>query len=81
MRNEYHDARLLLIELFRLPNDGPVIGVDEFTEDQREFMKATCAATVLLYNICYTAGFDASEAKRGLKALELEKLIDGICEP
>jgi hypothetical protein len=79
-RNEYHDARRMLVELFRQPDDGPIIGIDEFSNDQREFMKTTCASTVMLYTICYIAGFDADEAKRGLKALELEKLIDEICE-
>ena len=79
---EYHDARRMLVELLRQAGDGPVMGVTELSVTEREFMMATCAATVLLYTICYTAAFDADEAKRGLKALqlEMEKHVDEICD-
>jgi hypothetical protein len=77
---EYHDARRMMIELFRLPDDGPVVGVDNLIDHEREFMKATCATTVLLYTLCHMAGLDAEEAKQGLKCLELEKHINEICD-
>jgi hypothetical protein len=68
----------MLVELFRQHDDGPI--VIDLNEREREFMKATSAATVLLYIICHAAQFDPERAKRGLAAMELNSKIDDICE-
>jgi hypothetical protein len=78
-RTEYHDARRIMIELYREDGDDPV-NIAVYSEREREFMKATCASTVLLHTVCRIAGFNAAEAKRGLKAMELEQMIERICE-
>lgn len=77
--NEYHDARRMLIALLSQPNDGPV-DISGLSEAEARFLEATCAVTVLLYNICHTAGFDADEAMKGVAALEIARHVEEICE-
>ena len=80
-RNEYHDARRMLVHLMRLPGDGKV-STDTVSSTDMEFLKATCAITVLMYQICYMAGFDAKRAVEGFEALtvDVKKKIYDICD-
>ena len=77
--SEYHDARRTLIALLSQPGDGPV-DISGLSETETRFLATTCAATVLLYNVCYTVGFDADEAMRGVAALEMARHVEEICE-
>jgi hypothetical protein len=76
---EYHNARRMLIALLSQPDDGPV-DISGLSEVDARFLGASCAATVLLYNICYTADFDANEAMKGVAALEMARHVEEICE-
>jgi hypothetical protein len=78
-RTEYHDSRRMLIQLLTEPDDGPVSIGDDLSDRDLEFLKAASAANVLLYLICYTAGFDEAEAMRGIEALEIERHVKEIC--
>jgi hypothetical protein len=72
----------MLIHLLSQPDDGPVsIGPDVKPAD-REFLKATCAATVLLYQISFMSAFDAKRAAEGFEAITRDAVrnIYGICD-
>jgi len=79
--NEYHDTRRMLVRLLKQPGDGPVSIVD-LSDRDKEFLKATCTVTVLLYQICHMAGFSAADAVEGFAALttNIDKTIYSICD-
>jgi len=79
MRTGYNDARRMLIELLKRPDDGPV-DVSDLSDDEKGFLVATCAATVLLHQICFTASYDEKEAKAGIASLCIDTHINEICE-
>jgi hypothetical protein len=80
-RTEYHDARRMLIKLLQQPDDGPV-DISGLDEGERDFLKATCTLTVLLYQICFMAKFEAELALQGYAALTVAVLptIYAICD-
>lgn len=81
LSTEYHDARRMLRHLLKMPGDGKVEATG-YTEAETEFMKATCAHVVMLYQICFMAGFDAANAMKGVEALTVEtkKMVYEICD-
>jgi hypothetical protein len=70
----------MLIKLLQRDGDGPV-DIPNFTESERNFMRTTCAHTVVLYTICFMADFDEARAKEGFASLAVntDKMIEEIC--
>ena len=80
-RTEYNDARRMLVRLLHQDDDGPIVGVEDFKDSEREFMKITCAHVVIMYHLCYMSGFEETEAKKGWDALVVatDKMLKEIC--
>jgi hypothetical protein len=78
-RTNYNDARRMLVELLRDPDDGPVAGLDVMSDNDKRFLVSTCAVTVLMHQICFIAHYDEEEAKRGVVAMQIDKRISDIC--
>jgi hypothetical protein len=66
---EFDDARRMLVELLAKSDDGPVIGVDKLSEEEKLFLVSTCSAKMIEVAICKVAGFRTNVALEGLEAL------------
>lgn len=80
MKTNPDEARRLLVELLSQPDDKPV-GIDgAYSHSQLNFLAVTCAATTMLWILTSVARGNYADAREGLKALALEKVLQDLCD-
>lgn len=70
-------SRSALVALLHHAGDPPILGLDELTDQERDFLIATSCATVITYMVLKTANFDRALAIEGINAL-CEGIIGNI---
>jgi hypothetical protein len=81
MKTDFEEARRMLVELLWCDDDAPVVGVDALSHYERDFLITTCAATIMLGQICRIAGFNEADALKGLAALQLDVCVKRMSKP
>lgn len=80
-RDDLRVARRMLVELLGEYKDTQIKDIHKLTDAEKTFLIGSCASTVLLFQICYIAGFDEDVARAGWEALkrDADGKIKTIC--